>query len=532
MLWLALHLPLLPLEAFRATLPAGTPPRPLALLAQQRVVAVDALAAARGVAAGQRRATAMALAADLLCAAAEPARDAAALRAVAHAALAFTPMVVLHDAQTLLLELRASLRLFGGLAALQRRLAQALAPLGHEIRSAAAPTALGAVLLARWLPPGSDPVLGAHAMQLPALQRLLGAVPLHLLGALAPATEAGVAEAERWADALQGLGLRTLGELRRLPRDGLTRRCGALLLLLLDRAWGRCADPREPLVAPETFDETLELQARAEHAEQLLGAAALLLARLVAWAQARQSRIAGFVLEMGHEGGALARQRPATPLAIELAEPSLDAAHLQLLLRERLARCPLAAPALLLRLRCSHLVHQPPPNAELFPGQAAPAARAQGLARLVEQLRARLGDEQVLRLQRQPDHRPEHATRLLPLGTAAEALDAAGPPPDETGALWPVGVGDALPLHRPLWLLPEPLPLPQPAADGRPRWLGRPLTLLAGPERIETGWWDGGLALRDYYVAADDAGALLWLYRERLGAVPGEPPWFLQGRFG
>jgi protein ImuB len=54
------------------------------------------------------------------------------------------------------------------------------------------------------------------------------------------------------------------------------------------------------------------------------------------------------------------------------------------------------------------------------------------------------------------------------------------------------------------------------------------LQLLEGPERIETGWWDGREVARDYYVARDDSGAELWVYRERL------PPhaWYLHGVFG
>ncbi|MDP3616190.1 MAG: DNA polymerase Y family protein, partial [Rubrivivax sp.] len=118
MLWLALHLPLLPLEAFCATLSAQDAARPVALVADHRVVQVNAAAAERGLKPGIQRATALALAAELLIADGQPhreAREAAALLAVAHAALAFTPMVCLQGAQTVLLELQSSLRLFGGL---------------------------------------------------------------------------------------------------------------------------------------------------------------------------------------------------------------------------------------------------------------------------------------------------------------------------------------------------------------------------------------------------------------------------------
>jgi protein ImuB len=514
MLWLALHLPLLPLETFCATLPAAAQQRPAALVDAHRIATVNAAAAECGIRPGQKRATALALAADLLLAEHSPARDAAALQAVAHAALVFTPAVTLQDAQTLLLEVQPSLRLFGGPAALQQRLAAALAPLshpvGHLVHWAAAPTALGAALLARWQPRGhGDLVHGAHATQLPALQRLLDAAPVWLLG---PGRE-------HW-EALQGMSLRTLSDLRALPRAGLARRFGAGLLDELDRALGLKADPRRWLALPEVFDSRLELYARADTAEQVLHGAAVLLARLVAWAQARQARVGAFTLRMLHEGRRQAAVA-ATEVQVELAEPALDAAHLQLLLRERLGRAELAAPTLELQLQCTRLVATPAPNGELFPSHAG---QAEGLTRLLERLCARLGEAQVQRLEAVADHRPERASRSVPAQRAALVNPAS---------LLPLQADSTLPLHRPAWLLPDPLPLA--GRDGLPLLEGRPLQLLSGPERIETGWWDSDPVARDYYIAQAEDGSLVWVYCGRLpaaGDTTGEVDWFLQGLFG
>jgi protein ImuB len=67
--------------------------------------------------------------------------------------------------------------------------------------------------------------------------------------------------------------------------------------------------------------------------------------------------------------------------------------------------------------------------------------------------------------------------------------------------------------------------------DAMPLLDGRPLQLLAGPQRLECGWWDGQPALRDYFIAQAAGGALVWVYRHRLPVGPGEPGWFLQGLF-
>ena len=576
MLWLALHLPLLPLEAFCATLPPADAARPVALLAEHRVSHVNSAAAERGLRPGIQRATALALAADLLIGDSHAGREAAALQAVAHAALAFTPAVTQQDTKTVLLDVQGSLRLFGGLAALQQRLQATLVPLGHCVQMAAAPTALGAALLAQWFPRGrGDLVLGAHATRLPALQALLLEAPVWMIGPVR----------EHW-DALQGMGLHTLSDLRALPRTGLARRFGEGLLDNLDRALGLQADPRRWLELPAAFESRLELFARADTTEQVLHGASVLLARLVAWAQARHARVAAFTLRMLHEPARQpegrmpecearrrpnqparqpegripeceARRRPneherhtttpATELRIELAEPALDAVHLQGLLRERLARLALIAPTLDLQLHCSHLVAGHLPNAELFPTRAS---EAEGLTRLLERLRARLGDAQVLHLVPVADHRPERASRAVPVqggepgfahrsaratthGSAPARARASAPtfaPP--LAAALAAAAASTLPLHRPAWLLPEPLPLAE--HDALPLLQGRPLQLVSGPERIETGWWDGASVARDYFIAQAEDGSLVWVYRGRLPSQqnqPGEPHWFLQGRF-
>jgi protein ImuB len=71
---------------------------------------------------------------------------------------------------------------------------------------------------------------------------------------------------------------------------------------------------------------------------------------------------------------------------------------------------------------------------------------------------------------------------------------------------------------------------PQRLAGGeRPRYEG-PLEIEEGPERIESGWWDGHDVARDYYVARNGQGARLWVFRNRR-AAGGDADWFLHGWF-
>ena len=516
MRWIGLHLPLLSLESFAATLPPGLRQMPLAVVEARRIVHANASAQALGVKPGSRRATALGLAPQLVAAAVDPPRDARAMQAVLHACLAFTPAVAAVPPCGVLLEVEASLRYFGGFESLLQRLRAALAPLGHALRCGSAPTAQGAILLAC----GAGPGRSRHCVDLPSLRAALDVAPVWLLG---PGRE-------HW-EALQGMGLRTLADLRALPRAGLARRFGEGLLDELDRALGDRPDPRTWVLLEPTFESRLELFARADTGEQVLHGAAVLLARLVAWLSAQQAFVRRFTLRLQHE----ARWRrsdtpPDTALEITLAAPSRDVSHLLLLLRERLARTELVAPALELRLAADDIACAPPPNGELFPSARG---EREGLTRLVERLQARLGRRQVQGLQRVQDHRPERGSALHEVDLAALC-----PPhgrgderPRRTGAQAAPAPAQGTLITRPVWLIEPPQPLPE--QRDRPLLDGAPLQLLSGPERIEAGWWDEGLAGRDYFIAQAADASLVWVYRLRLPELaPSVPGWYLHGRFG
>jgi protein ImuB len=279
---------------------------------------------------------------------------------------------------------------------------------------------------------------------------------------------------------LHRIGVRTLGGLMRLPRAGVAPRFGQGLLDELDRALGKIPEARAFFVPPERFSAQLELPAPVAQAGSVLFAARRLLLQLEGFLAARQAGVRGFTLSLLHHGA------PPTRIGIGFSASRRDTEQGLRLLRERLGACALASPAEALRLEAGELA----PLAGATPGLFRDArSEAEDWERLLERLQARLGDALVHGLALHADHRPERAWRTAGVDSAA----AAGP--------------------RPLWLL-EP-----------PRRLGEgDFALLAGPERIEAGWWDGEDVVRDYFIARTQAGSLSWIYRAPEG-------WFLHGLF-
>jgi protein ImuB len=373
-------------------------------------------------------------------------------------------------AAALWLELGASGRLFGPPEALRARLAAGLAELGHEARIGVAPTPSGAALLAR-------AGVTACVHDLAALRVRLAPLPIRLLAL--PAQQLA---------ALRSTGLRQIGELLALPDAALARRLGPGSVRYLQRLCGRLPEPLALYEAPPQFASRCELPGPVGDTTALLFPLQRLLAALQGYLRSLDRAVQRCTLRLEHH------RLPDTCVTIGLARPGREAAQLLTLARDRLASLTLPAPVLGIVLEAPELLQ---PLVLQLDGFSNAAQQAGQLQQLIDRLAARLGTASVQRLQLRADHRPE-----LAWGTQPAQLVEAG-----VSSLPDTRCGKTcfheLPQPpRPCWLLPEP------------RAISAPAQLLAGPERIESGWWDGGDIARDYYFACDGDGARLWVYRD------------------
>jgi protein ImuB len=470
-LWLALAFPYLPLDLLGD---GGTVPLVIVETRKGRTVVrlANAVATRSGVRPGLGVAAARALCAALRVRERDPRREAEALQRLAAWACQYTSQLSV-EPDALLLEIGRSARLFGGIPALAARVRSGLEDLGYRAASFLAPTAEGALLLARAGETGEVP--DSHA-----LRQRLAALPLAAL----PLDEQG-------QRVLREAGLRRLGEVLELPRPGLGRRVGEDFLGWLDRLLGDIPDPRPLFVPPTIYRGRLELPAEIAAAEGLLFPARRLLHELAGFLRGRQ--LGAERLDWRLEHASL----PPSRFALGLARPDRDAEHFLGLLRERLQRLSLPAPVRGLTLAARDLAPLAARPLDLLDGRVP----ERGLE-LLERLRTRFGATAVTGLQAWPDHRPERAV--------------AACAPGQRGAVCRFP-------ERPLWLLPRVEPLA--VREGRPCWHG-PLELEGERERIEAGWWAGEGVARDYFVARTARGEKLWIYRDMC-----DNQWFLQGFF-
>ena len=482
-----MHLPQLPLETFR---PNWSEPGRHIVVDREQVVAMSVQAAACGVRIGMRRGGVSSLCSDALLHEHDPVREQEALTGIALALLQYTPEVACAEESSLLLDITASLRAFGGRRALCQLVRVSVGVLGFTPQIGMAPTAQGAWLLARYR---SQRPARRRVIRMESMTRQLDALSCTLLPAIRAYQE--------W---LAGIGCHTFANLRKLPRAGLQRRCDKHVLDALDRAYGHAPELFEWVQAPKTFSAGLELPDRVEHAEAVLFAARRLLLQMTGWLVAQQLAVSRFVLLLLHERGRAAIA--PTPIEIALADPAWHEEHLTRLLKERLGRIELCAPVIALRLEAAQVAAMLPPTESLFPD---PGGTPADYHRLLELLTARLGDRSVLAPSPRADHRPEVCNAWTPAATVNR------PAPSVLQYL-----------ERPFWMLEKPIAL---TVRGYRPFYESPLRMIKGPERIECGWWDGDLVVRDYFIAQGAASTCYWIYRQRMGE---EVCWFLQGLFG
>ena len=473
-LWLGIHFPDISLAAHRVS-GADT----CAVVEKQRgkvrVYRASPLAREQGIEAGMLLNSAYALCHQLQITQRDANREHALLQEYARTAMRFTPSIALAGTDTLLLEVKASLRLFGTLKHLYRQLKISF-PVPHCI--ACAPAAEAAELMARQ-----------------GIEKLVRS-PERLQSALG---EIGLSQApldNRLRQQLALCGLYHLRDLWRLPRPDLARRFGPGLLHYLDQLSGQRSVPQRLLELERPFMGAHDFVQETEDRAYLLRAAERLLGQAQRFLQQRASlseNICFRLLYSQHSGAA----QKEYSLRVNAQQGGDRAEHFLPQLGEQLERLELEAPVVRIELRVEQYRPRTDTTRDLFKKRSS---SVESWPALLDLLLARLGRRHVYRLRLVADHRPEKAWMKYPLQHTAC-----------TNKL------DTVPGRRPTWLLSQPVAC-----------LGSRFSLLSDAERLESGWWDGEDSRREYYRALAPSGRHCWLYRDLQAA---NEQWYMHGLF-
>lgn len=474
MRWACLLLPQLAIDGVLRR--QADPKAPLALIsgpAQRRVLhAINPAARALGLRPGMPLAAAQALGGGFAMVEHDP-RDAERWRQFLAAwAYRFSSMVSTDLPHSIVLEVGHSLQLFGPWPRLEAQMREELKLLGFRHHLVAAPNPYAARVLAN--------VHDGLAVGENTLINALGQLPVERAG-LQPDV----------ARSLSRMGLRKLRQVFALPRDAINRRFPRDVLQHLDRLRGEEA-PLGWYQPPDVFEGRIEFEHEVESSQALLFPLRRLTADLAAFLAGRDGGVQRFTVVLEHDCS-IDSGMAHSKVEVGLLSAERAPAMLFELARGRIEQAQVPAPVRGMQLIARELPPFVPAERDLFdprPQQAVPWTQ------LRERLRARLGDASVESVGWMPEHRPERVV------TGEQPLPRTATVPA---------------LLRPGWLLPQPMPLRD-----------RVQRVLAGPERIESGWWDDEDVRRDYYLIETAQGQRAWAFR-----VAGEQagPFMLHGWF-
>ena len=226
---------------------------------------------------GRSLATAHSLATNLIHFNRDKGAERQRLRQLAGITYRYTPMVSISPPDGLLLEVMGSLKLFGGLNKLHKRLFHLFQQLDHRTQFGFAHTPLAALVLAKSNTKTDLPDYPNKVVNQNIVERSLRNVPLMH-------TEIGPAIIERLAN----MGLFNLGAPLALPSHEIGKRFGTDLLTYLDKLTGKTADPRQPETPDQRFQSSLHLLQPVLDKETLLFPMQRLARELQGWLRARQ----------------------------------------------------------------------------------------------------------------------------------------------------------------------------------------------------------------------------------------------------
>ncbi|MCX2792823.1 Y-family DNA polymerase [Vibrio sp. Sgm 5] len=464
-LWIYLHFPRLQLDA----LFGDNQEQPVVIVESQRcrIIQYNEIAEQQGIKPNMGLGSAASLCRDLQVHPYHPQTELSKLQEIAQWLYLITSDVVLMPSQGILLRATPMLNLYEGLQNYWTKVSAHLSELKLSFQFGCGFSPFSAKLMAL---SGSNCLSEDKALMLQALQPL----PLTLTD-LSTST----------VDKLQHVGVTTLEGLLELPLQDIARRFDIDLVNYVGRLTGQFKHPVDFYHPTESFQVYLELLFEIENVQWVERPLAKLLQQLETFLKLRDKVAFELCLTL-HQ-----RDKQEQHLQLTSAQGDYLYQRWQQLASLNLESLTLNGPVMGLTLK---IVRQGEPlsaTRDLFAGQKG----QMNALELLSLLQAKLGKSAVLKPNIACDPRPEKASQYRPADE-----------PD-------VSINTIPALLRPAMQLPEPIALQE------------QVSLIHGPERIVSGWWDGDEIMRDYYVAHTKQGRWLWVFRDQ------HKHWFLHGYF-
>lgn len=463
-LWIYLHFPALQLDALFAE--QKTQATVIIDSKHFQVLQCNAEAEQQGIQIGMGLGCASALCHSLQVHPYDAKQEQIILTDIAQWLYLITSDIALFPPHGLLLKVTNMLSLYGGLDAYWKTLQTHLNTLNIHYGYSSGFSPYSAMLLAK---------SAANLLSQDKEQIITALYPYPL-----PATELE----QKQVEALARVGVQNIHELLSLPMQDIARRFDIDLVNYVGRLMGQFKHPVTFYHPPEKFKHYLELLFEIENIQWLEKPLMIQLNKLELFLTLRN--------QVAYELELTLHQRDHSDGKIYFTSACGDykASQWWRLCQLTVESIKLEAPVQGLTLNIIRSGDLESTSNDIFNGPQGQQSELE----LIGLLQAKLGKDKVHKVALSDDPRPERATQLCD----PSKIIATKTNPHRT---------------RPAFILPTPQPLHE------------AVSIVQGPERFVTGWWDGDDIVRDYFIARSHTGRWLWVFRDQ------EKRWFLHGQF-
>jgi len=480
-MWLAIHFNQLPLEIFSTS--AIEQKKPQVILQNNRIICVNESAVQCGIKLDQSISTALTLSSELQFHERNLSLEKQQLTNFALILYQYSPSLCIENDRFLLIEIGRSLKLFTNLNNLLISLQQVLDNEKYSYQIGMGNTAKCAELLSyqslkKTLLCWQDKLQSFDKKQ---LHKQLSSISIKQLSTPTNMTKK-----------ILSTGIRTLGELEKLPGKSISKRFGKTLTQYLLQLYGELADPKSYFIPEERFSQKIEFIDVIHSQQGLLFPIKRLIKDLYRFLIVKQKSCHHLRWQLFDSN------KNMLQFDVLLANNEVNKNNFLELSKLNLGRHKLDAPVEAISLTVDQLNQLSTETKSLIDDQQ----EFKSDTYFIDQIRAKLGIHSCNSIQQISEHIPELATgQNIELSFNSKKINTTDKQSVKKATTS---------LSHPTWLLEEPKPINH--YKNRLTWHGE-LKIISQRERITLNWWSKKI-IRDYFLAEHDNGVIYWIFKE------------------